>query len=57
LGNLANFARIHQTLRLTPAMAPGVTDKLWEMVDLVSVVGAADVKPNWPKAYRKSSTK
>jgi IS1 family transposase len=30
-----NFVRIHQTLRMTPAMAAGVTDKLWEMADLV----------------------
>jgi hypothetical protein len=26
-----NFVRIHQTLRVTPAMAAGVTGKLWEM--------------------------
>ena len=26
-----NFVRIHQTLRVTPAMAAGVTDRLWEM--------------------------
>jgi IS1 family transposase len=30
-----NFVRIHQTLKVTPAMAAGVTDKLWEMEDLV----------------------
>lgn len=30
-----NFIRIHQTLKITPAMAAGVTDKLWEMDDLV----------------------
>jgi IS1 family transposase len=33
-----NFVRIHQTLRVTPAMAAGVTDKLWEIGDLVSVL-------------------
>lgn len=33
-----NFVRIHQTLRCTPAMAAGVTTKLWEMVDLVKVL-------------------
>ena len=33
-----NFARIHQTLRVTPAMAAGVTDRLWEMADVVRVV-------------------
>jgi IS1 family transposase len=33
-----NFVRIHQTLRITPAMAAGVTPKLWEMADMVSVL-------------------
>jgi IS1 family transposase len=35
-----NFARIHQTLRVTPAMAAGVTDKLWEISDIVKVIEA-----------------
>ena len=26
-----NFVRIHKTLRVTPAMAAGVTDRLWEI--------------------------
>ena len=33
-----NFVRIHQTLRCTPAMAAGVTAKLWELADLVVVL-------------------
>jgi hypothetical protein len=33
-----NFVRIHQTLKITPAMAPGVTAKLWEMADMVKVL-------------------
>jgi hypothetical protein len=33
-----NFVRIHQTLKVTPAMAAGVTDRLWEMSDLVDVI-------------------
>jgi IS1 family transposase len=48
-----NFVRIHQTLRMTPAMAAGVIDKLWEMSDLVAIGEAADAKPNRPKTYRK----
>jgi IS1 family transposase len=32
-----NFVRIHQTLKVTPAMAAGVTPKLWEMSDMVKV--------------------
>jgi len=33
-----NFVRIHKTLRVTPAMAAGVTDKLWEIGDVVKVL-------------------
>jgi hypothetical protein len=35
-----NFVRIHQTLKVTPAMAAGVTSKLWEMSDMVDVLEA-----------------
>ena len=34
-----NFVRIHQTLRTTPAMAAGVTTKLWEISDIVKLLG------------------
>jgi IS1 family transposase len=33
-----NFVRIHQTLKITPAMAAGVTPALWEMSDMVKVL-------------------
>jgi hypothetical protein len=33
-----NFVRIHQTLRTTPAMAAGVTKRLWEMTDVVEML-------------------
>jgi IS1 family transposase len=33
-----NFVRVHQTLKVTPAMAAGVTDRLWEISDLVQVL-------------------
>jgi transposase InsO family protein len=33
-----NFVRIHQTLKVTPAMAAGVTDKLWEVSDIVAML-------------------
>jgi len=35
-----NFCRIHQTLRVTPAMAAGVTDKLWEIEDIISLLNS-----------------
>jgi hypothetical protein len=33
-----NFVRIHQSLRITPAMAAGVTSKLWSLTDMVRVI-------------------
>ena len=32
-----NFIKIHRTLRMTPAMAAGVTDRLWDVADLVAL--------------------
>jgi len=33
-----NFARIHQSLRITPAMAAGVTDHLWNIENIISLL-------------------
>lgn len=33
-----NFVRIHKTLRVTPAMAAGVTNKLWELEDVLNLL-------------------
>jgi hypothetical protein len=38
-----NF-RIHQTLKVSPAMAVGVTDRLWEMVNVVDMLDAFESK-------------
>jgi hypothetical protein len=35
-----NFCRIHKTLRVTPAMAGGVTDRLWSIGDMLGVLEA-----------------
>jgi hypothetical protein len=35
-----NFVRIHQTLKVSPAMAAGVSKRLWEMSDIVNVLEA-----------------
>ena len=48
-----NFCRIHQTLRVTPAMEAGVTRRLWEIGDIVDLVEAAAPKPNRPVTYKK----
>ncbi|HEY5048507.1 MAG TPA: IS1 family transposase [Rhizomicrobium sp.] len=46
-----NFVRIHQTLRVTPAMAAKVTAQLWEMSDIVAVIEAWE-----SEHYRKLNT-
>jgi hypothetical protein len=33
-----NFCRIHQSLRVTPAMAANVTDHLWEIEDIIALM-------------------
>jgi len=33
-----NFVKIHGTIRMTPAMAAGVTDRLWDMSDIVALL-------------------
>jgi IS1 family transposase len=33
-----NFVRIHQSLRVTPAMAAGVTDRLWSIEDIAALL-------------------
>jgi hypothetical protein len=33
-----NFAKIHQTLRVTPVMAAGVTSRLWSIEDIVALL-------------------
>jgi hypothetical protein len=38
-----NFVRIHQSLRVTPAMAAGVVDKLWSVADMVGVIEEREV--------------
>jgi IS1 family transposase len=55
-----NFVRMHKTLRCSPAMAAGLTTRLWEMKDIVALVEAAEAaegpkkrgsyKPRQPKA-------
>jgi IS1 family transposase len=37
-----NFIKIHRTLRVTPAMAAGVTDRLWEVSELVALLEAEE---------------
>jgi IS1 family transposase len=49
-----NFVRIHKTLRVTPAMAAGVADRLWEIGDIVALIEAEEAKqPRARGPYKK----
>lgn len=37
-----NWVRIHKTLRVTPAMAAGLTDRLWSLEDVVALLEAKE---------------
>jgi hypothetical protein len=50
-----NFVRIHRALRVSRAMAAGVTDRLWEIGDIVALVEANDVAPGKRGSYKKSA--
>lgn len=49
-----NFCRVHQTLRVTPAMAAGLTDHVWELADLIALLPAPEVAPWGSKNGRRA---
>jgi hypothetical protein len=51
-----NWTRIHKTLRVTPAMAAGLTDHLWTMEEIIGLMDEAAPKPGRPKTYNKRIT-
>jgi IS1 family transposase len=52
-----NFCRIHKSLRVTPAMAAGITDRLWSLDDIVAKIDAMapEPKPRGPYKRRNSN--
>ena len=53
-----NFARQHQTLRVSPAMAAGLTDRLWGVEDIVALVEAQEAAeaPKVRGPYKKTQS-
>lgn len=49
-----NWMRIHKTLRVTPAMAAGLTDKLMTMEDLCAIMDAGAPKTGRPKKIQNT---
>jgi IS1 family transposase len=52
-----NFVRINSAVRMSPAMAAGIADRLWAMGDIVDLIDAAQ-RPSRPRGpYRKRAHK
>ena len=51
-----NFVRIHKSLRVTPAMAAGVTDTLRDMEWIVSLIDEQAPKPGPRGSYKKTNS-
>jgi len=50
-----NFARGHKTLRITPAMAVGLSDHVWSLEEIVMVADRCMPKPGPRGPYKKKS--
>ena len=48
-----NFTRIHKTLRMSPAMAAGITDRLWSLEDVIAKIDEMAPEPKARGPYRK----
>jgi IS1 family transposase len=51
-----NFARIHKTLRITPAMACGLSDHVWTLEEIVMMADRYMPKPSKRGPYKKRAT-
>lgn len=52
-----NFCRIRKSLRVSPAMAAGVTDRLWSLEDIVAKIDALAPAPKPRGPYKKRTTR
>jgi len=48
-----NFARIHMSLRVTPAMEAGISDHVWSMAEIVAEIDRRAPAPAPRGPYRK----
>jgi len=48
-----NFCRVHQTLRITPAMEAGLTDHVWGVKELIALLPKEEAKKRGP--YKKKA--
>jgi hypothetical protein len=48
-----NSARIHKTLRITPAMAAGLSERVWSLEEIVMMTDSDMPKPGPRGPYKK----
>ncbi len=47
-----NSVKVHQTLKVTPPMEEGLTDRLWNIAELVAIVDANEPAPKKRGNYK-----
>jgi IS1 family transposase len=50
-----NYCKIHKTLRVTPAMAAGLTDHVWDLEEVIALL-TKDEKPKKRGPYKKKDS-
>ena len=51
-----NFVKLHSKLKVSPAMAAGVSNKLWEIGDIVGLIETEEAKLDRKRgAYKKKA--
>jgi len=45
LSTTYNFVRIHRTLRVTPAIQAGLTNRVWSIEDIIGLLEMAEKEP------------
>jgi hypothetical protein len=48
-----NYCKTHKSLKITPAMAAGLTDHVWELADIVNLI--PEPEPKKRGAYKKKA--
>jgi hypothetical protein len=51
-----NFSRIHKTLHVTPAMAAGITDHVWDLEEILQMADRSLPKPGKRGPYQKRNS-
>ena len=51
-----NFARIHKTLKVTPAMQAGIADHVWSIEEIVNLVAEPEAKKRGPYKARAANS-